>query len=302
MTRFNTRNSGMNNPFVSVIVLIFVIAVSAVLAFSQNQGANPEKFYSAMQWRCIGPHRGGRVLAVSGVRGQPETFYFGAVAGGVWKTIDAGRTWTPIFDNQPIASIGALAVSTSDPNIIYVGTGEADMRSDISFGAGVYKSTDAGQTWSYTGLKDTRQIGRILVDPKNPDIVLVAALGHGFGPNADRGVFRSTDGGKTWTRVLYKDENTGAIDLAFDPDNSKTVYATLWNARRPAWSTYAPITGPGGGLYTSTDGGVTWKELTGRGLPIEKLGRIGVDVVAGQHGRRAYALIDAGSASGLYRS
>ena len=285
-----------------LVVLITPLTLWSFSARAQTAPDIPERLYSAMQWRCIGPHRGGRVLAVSGVRGEPDTFYFGAVGGGVWKTTDAGRTWTPIFDNQPIASIGALAVSTSDPNIIYVGTGEADMRSDISFGAGVYKSTDAGQTWVYTGLKDTRQIGRILVDPKNPDIVLVAALGHGFGPNADRGVFRSTDGGKTWTRVLYKDENTGAIDLAFDPDNSKTVYATLWNARRPAWSTYAPITGPGGGLYKSTDGGATWKELTGHGLPTEKLGRIGVDVVAGQHGRRVYALIDAGSASGLYRS
>jgi photosystem II stability/assembly factor-like uncharacterized protein len=272
----------------------------------------PDNFFSSMQWRCIGPHRGGRVLAVSGVRGEPHTFYFGAVAGGVWKTSDAGRTWTPIFDNQPIASIGALAVSTSTPNIIYVGTGEADMRSDISFGAGVYKSTDAGQTWSYLGLGDTRQIGRVLIDPKNPNIVLVASLGHGFGPNTERGVYRTTDGGKTWTRVLYKDENTGAIDLAYDPDNSRTVYASLWNARRPAYSTYAPITGPGGGLYKSTDGGVSWKEINGHGLPAGTLGRIGVDVVTGQHGKRVYALIDAGirpdrprvpaQASGLYRS
>jgi len=255
-----------------------------------------------MQWRCIGPHRGGRVLAVSGVRGEPYTFYFGAVAGGVWKTVDAGRTWTPIFDSQPIASIGALAVSTSEPNVIYVGTGEADMRSDISFGAGVYKSTDAGQSWSYLGLGDTRQIGRILIDAKNPDIVLVAALGHGFGPNSERGVYRTTDGGKRWNRVLYKDENTGAIDLAYDPDNSRTVYASLWNTRRPAYSTYAPITGPGGGLYKSTDGGATWREIAGHGLPGTKLGRIGLDVVAGQHGKRVYALIDAGSSSGLYRS
>jgi photosystem II stability/assembly factor-like uncharacterized protein len=255
-----------------------------------------------MQWRCIGPHRGGRVLAVSGVRGEPSTFYFGAVAGGVWKTIDAGRTWSPIFDSQPIASIGALAVSTSDPNIIYVGTGEADMRSDISFGAGVYKSTDAGQTWVYLGLGDTRQIGRVLIDPNNPDVALVAALGHGFGPNTERGVYRTTDGGKTWTRVLYKDENTGAIDLAYDPDNSHTVYASLWNARRPPYNTYAPITGPGGGLHKSTDGGATWKEIAGHGLPTGTVGRIGLDVVAGQHGKRVYALIDAGSASGLYRS
>ncbi len=307
----------------SRIARIFCLRLTAIVAFSAlasatyGQAGNstpvvPDNFFSAMQWRCIGPHRGGRVLAVSGVRGEPDTFYFGAVAGGVWKTIDAGRTWLPIFDSQPIASIGALAVSISDPNIIYVGTGEADMRSDISFGAGVYKSVDAGRSWSYLGLSDTRQIGRVLVDPKNPDVVLVAALGHGFGPNSERGVYRTTDGGKTWTRVLYKDENTGAIDLAYDPDNSRTVYASLWNARRPPYNSYPPITGPGGGLYKSTDGGATWKDIAGHGLPTGTLGRIGLDVVAGQHGKRVYALIDSGTtpgpllppgrASGLYRS
>ena len=301
----------------SRIARIFCLILTSILSSSSiyaqlSAPVVPDNFFSSMQWRCIGPHRGGRVLAVSGVRGEPYTFYFGAVAGGLWKTIDAGHTWTPIFDSQPIASIGALAVSTSDPNILYVGTGEADMRSDISFGAGVYKSTDAGQTWVYLGLGDTRQIGRVLIDPKDPDIVLVAALGHGFGPNTERGVYRTTDGGKTWTRVLYKDENTGAIDLAYDPDNSRTVYASLWNARRPAYSTYAPIIGPGGGLYKSTDGGTTWKEIAGHGLPGGTLSRIGLDVVAGQHGKRVYALIDAGirpdrprvpaEASGLYRS
>ncbi|MDQ6652849.1 MAG: hypothetical protein M3Y84_08900 [Acidobacteriota bacterium] len=287
----------------------FCFPLISILLFSSFASAQtntappiPENFYSAMQWRCIGPHRGGRVLAVSGVRGEPETFYFGAVGGGVWKTTDAGGTWLPIFDRQPIASIGALAVSESKPNVIYVGTGEADMRSDISFGAGVYKSMDAGLNWSYLGLGDTRQIGRILVDPKDPDIVLVAALGHGYGPNQNRGVFRTNDGGKSWTKVLYKDENTGAIDLASDPDNSLIVYASLWNVHRPAFSTYAPITGPGGGLYKSSDGGVTWKALAGNGLPTTQLGRIGVDVVARQAGKRIYALIDAGKSSGLYRS
>lgn len=290
----------------SRIARIFCLLLTLLLSFSalsaQTGNSTSDSFYSAMQWRCIGPHRGGRVLAVSGVRGEPDTYYFGAVGGGVWKTTDAGRTWTPIFDSQPIASIGALAVSTSEPNVIYVGTGEADMRSDISYGAGMYKSIDAGKSWSYIGLSDTRQIGRVLVDPKDADIVLVAALGHGFGPNAERGVYRTTDGGKTWTRVLSKDENTGAIDLAYDPDNSRTVYASLWNVRRPAYNTYAPITGPGGGLYKSTDGGATWKEIAAHGLPGVTLGRIGVDVVAGQHGKRVYALIDAGPSGGLYRS
>jgi photosystem II stability/assembly factor-like uncharacterized protein len=307
-----SRISGILLFVLTTNILLFSLAPALYGQTGNSAPLVPDNFYSAMQWRCIGPHRGGRVLAVSGVRGEPYTFYFGAVAGGVWKTTDAGRTWTPIFDSQPIASIGALAVSTSDPNIIYVGTGEADMRSDISFGAGVYKSSDAGRSWSFLGLSDTRQIGRVLVDPKNPDVVLVAALGHGFGPNSERGVYRTTDGGKSWTRVLYKNENTGAIDLAYDPDNSRTVYASLWNARRPPYNSYPPITGPGGGLYKSTDGGATWKEIAGHGLPTGTLGRIGLDVVAGQHGKRVYALIDSGTtpgpllppgrASGLYRS
>jgi len=281
--------------------LILLLLLTPVLTGQTTSTAIQEQFYSAMKWRCIGPHRGGRVLAVSGVRGQPNTFYFGAVAGGVWKTTDAGRTWSPIFDSQPIASIGALAVSRSAPEVIYVGSGEADMRSDISFGNGMYKSSDSGKTWSYLGLGDTRQIARVLIDPKNPEIVLVAALGHGFGPNEERGVFRSSDGGKSWKKVLYKDENTGAVDLAFDPDNSQTVYATLWNTRRPAWSVYAPITGPGGGIYKSIDGGVSWRELTGPGLPAGRLGRVGIDVAAGTNGKRVYALIDAEKA-GLYVS
>lgn len=280
--------------------ILFAIAIIASPVFAQQPV--PDNYFSAMQWRCIGPHRAGRVLAVSGVRGQPNTFYFGSVGGGVWKTTDAGETWGPIFDSQPVASIGALAVSASDPQIIYVGSGEADMRSDISLGNGVYKSTDAGQTWSYLGLHDTRQIGRILIDPKDPDRVLVAALGHGFGPNTERGVFRSTDGGKSWTRVLYKEENTGAIDLAFDPDNSRTVYASLWNARRVAWNAYPPFTGPGGGLYKSTDGGETWKQITGNGFPSGKVGRIGIDVPSSQRGKRVYALVDAADESGLYVS
>src|SRR6185369_11553424 len=221
----------MSRAPVCCLLLLFVLACSPFFGQTGSDFAIPDGFYSAMQWRCIGPRRGGRVLAVSGVRGEPDTFYFGAVGGGVWKTTDAGHTWKPIFDSQPVASIGALAVSTSDPNVIYVGTGEADMRSDITHGAGMYKSVDAGAAWTYIGLRETRQIGRVLIDPKDSDVVLVAALGHGFGPNAERGVYRTTDGGKTWKLVLSKDENTGAIDLAFDPDNSRTVYASLWNVR-----------------------------------------------------------------------
>jgi photosystem II stability/assembly factor-like uncharacterized protein len=288
------------NRILNICCNLLVLTFVAPTLFAQQQ--IPDNYFSAMQWRCIGPHRAGRVLAVSGVRGQPNTFYFGSVGGGVWKTTDAGQTWTPIFDSQPVASIGALAVSTSNPDVIYVGSGEADMRSDISLGNGMYKSSDGGQSWRYLGLHDTRQIGRILIDPKNPDIVLVAALGHGFGPNTERGVFRSTDGGKSWTRVLYKDENTGAIDLAFDPENSRTLYASLWNVRRVAWNAYPPFTGPGGGLYKSTDGGETWKQISGEGFPTGKIGRIGIDVPAAQHGKRIYVLVDAGDESGLYVS
>ncbi|MEP6569302.1 MAG: hypothetical protein ABJC10_05955 [Acidobacteriota bacterium] len=291
--------------FVFVLTLAITIASLPSSLYAQETGSPTlvtDKYFAAMQWRCVGPHRGGRVLAVSGVHGEPDTFYFGAVAGGVWKTTDTGHTWKPIFDSQPVASIGALAVSISDPNIIYVGTGEADMRLDITYGAGMYKSIDAGKTWSYIGLSDTRQIGRVLIDPQDSDVVLVAALGHSFGPNAERGVYRTTDGGKNWTRVLTKDENTGAVDLAFDPDNSRTVYASLWNVRRPPYNSYPPITGPGGGIYKSTDGGATWKEISGHGLPTGTLGRIGLDVPAGQHGKRVYALIDAGTSSALYTS
>ncbi len=255
--------------------------------------------YSGLTWRLIGPFRGGRVNAVSGVPGQPTTFYFGSVGGGVWKTIDAGRTWQPIFDSQPVASIGAIGVAASNPNVVYVGTGEADMRSQISYGNGVYKSSDAGRTWTHLGLDDTRQIGRVAVDPTNPDIVFVAALGHAYGPNAERGVYRSKDGGATWQKVLYHGDSVGAIDVAIDPRNPKVVYASLWNTRRPPWSIYPPSYGPGSGLYKSTDGGATWKALTS-GLPAEGVGRIGI-AVAPSNPRRVYAIVDARQ-GGLYRS
>jgi photosystem II stability/assembly factor-like uncharacterized protein len=253
-----------------------------------------------MRWRLVGPFRGGRALAACGVPGHPNTFYFGAVDGGVWKTTDAGRVWKPIFDNEPIASIGAIAVAPSDPNVIYVGTGEADMRSDISYGDGMYKSTDGGKTWRHIGLTDTRQIGRVLVDPHNPNVVFVAALGHAYGPNAERGVFRSIDGGRTWQKVLYKNDNIGAIDLAFDPADPQIIYAALWQTRRPPWNVYPPSNGPGSGLYQSTDGGATWRHLTGRGLPAKGLGRIGI-AFAPSDPTRIYLLIDA-VRGGLYRS
>ncbi len=248
----------------------------------------------------IGPFRGGRSTAVAGVPGDPYTAYFGAVAGGVWKTTDAGRTWNPIFDGQSIASIGAIAVAPSNPAVIYVGTGEADMRSDITYGNGVYKSTDAGATWHHIGLEDTRQIGRILVDPANPDIAYVAALGHAYGPNDERGVYRTRDGGATWQRVLFKDADTGAIDLAFDPQNSQTIFAALWQTRRPPWNVYPPSNGPGSGLYVSHDGGASWSQLMGGGFPSAGLGRMGLAVAASDP-KRVYAIVDA-KAGGLYSS
>jgi len=255
--------------------------------------------YSGLHWRLIGPFRGGRVNAVTGVPGQPNTFYYGSVGGGVWKSNNSGRTWSPVFDSQAVASIGAIGVAPSNPEIVYVGTGEADMRDSIQYGDGVYKTNDGGKTWQHLGLENTRQIGRVIVDPKNPNIVFVAALGHAYGPGPDRGVYRSRDGGATWEKILFKNNDVGAIDLAFDPANSKIIYATLWNVRRPPWFIYAPANGPGGGIYKSTDGGATWNEIT-NGISTEGLGRIGI-TVSPVNSRRVYAIVDA-KAGGFYVS
>jgi photosystem II stability/assembly factor-like uncharacterized protein len=273
---------------------LFVAAASPLAV-----GADVDPAYlGGMKWRQIGPFRGGRVVAVSGVPGDPTTWYFGGVAGGVWKSTDVGASWKPVFDAQKISSIGAIAVADSDPNVVYVGTGEACPRGNISYGDGIYKSVDAGRTWSNIGLKDTRHIGAVIVNPKNPDIVLVAALGHAYGPNEERGVFRTADGGRNWSKVLYKDKDTGAIDVAFDPENPNIVYASLWQMRRQPWNFSSG--GPGSGLYKSTDGGVTWKRLEGHGLPDGLLGRIGVSVAGGGSGR-VYAMIEA-KEGGLFRS
>jgi photosystem II stability/assembly factor-like uncharacterized protein len=258
---------------------------------------NPDLF-SGMKWRQIGPFRGGRVVAVSGVPGDSATWYFGAVAGGVWKSTNAGNTWQPMFDEQKIASIGAIAVADSDHNIIYVGTGEACPRGNITYGDGVYKSLDAGKTWHHIGLADTRQIGAIIVDPHNPDIVFVAALGHAFGPNEERGIFRTADGGKTWQRVLFRDRDTGGIDVVFDPRNSRTLFASLWQMRRQPWGFSSG--GSGSGLYRSTDGGLNWKQIERHGLPDGPLGRIGVSV-SGADSSRVYAAIEA-KEGGIFRS
>ena len=239
-------------------------------------------------------------MAASGAPGDGTTYYFGAVCGGVWKTSNAGVTWVPLFDGQPIASIGALAVSPSNPQVIYAGTGESDIRSDLSSGDGVYRSADGGKTWMNVGLRDTRQISRIVVNPGNPDVVYVGALGHAYGPNPERGVYKSTDGGKTWSHVFDHGAEVGVSDLAMADAKPDTLFAGVWSAHRPPWSTYAPLEGGKSGLYRTTDGGTSWTQLKGHGLPEGDWGRVGVTVSA--DGKRVYALIDAGKNSGLYRS
>jgi len=279
--------------------LLLAPLLIGIAAAAQAASVDPALFQD-LHWRSVGPFRGGRVLAVAGDPTDSKRFYFGAVNGGVWRTDDAGRTWTPIFDSVKVGSIGAIAVAASNPGIIYVGTGEADMRSDIAQGIGMFRSADGGKTWTSIGLSDTQQIGKILIDPRNPDVLLVAALGHPYGPNAERGVFRSTDGGRHWAKTLFKDSNTGAIDLAFEPGNPSVVYAALWQTRRPPWNTYPPSSGPGSGLYKSLDGGRTWSQLT-RGLPSAPA-RIGLATSPAKP-RRVYALIDGTpQEAGLYRS
>ena len=281
----------LSHRVVSLFLLLFAVAAAA-------QSLPPEVF-NGLKWRLIGPFRGGRVVAVSGVPGDPRTFYFGSVNGGIWKTTDAGVVWSPIFDGQNVASIGALAVSPSDPNTIYAGTGESDIRSDLSSGTGVYKSTDAGRTWTHIGLDETRQISRIVVDPKNANLVYVGALGHAYGPNEERGVYKSTDGGAHWTKVLDQGKEMGVSDLAICAGDPDLLFAGTWHTWRPPWSTYATLDGPGSGLFRSKDGGKTWTHLTSSGLPEGNWGRVGVAVAA--DGQRVYALIQAKKA-GLYRS
>ncbi len=285
--------------FVLVVVVQGFIASVALVAAAQQVNPN---LYQNLKWRCIGPHRGGRTVGATGVPGQPNVFYIGVNNGGVWKTNDYGHTWKPIFDDQPTGSIGALAVAPSNPDIVYVGSGEGLQRPDLSTGDGIYKSTDAGKTWKHLGLRDGQQIGSIIVDPGDPNRLFVAVLGHPYGANEERGVFRSTDGGERFQKVLYKDENTGAIGLAFDPSNAQTVYADLWSARQGPWENGA-WQGPGSGLFKSTDGGSTWRQLT-KGLPTfeQGLGRIGF-CVAPSDPKRMYATVDASpQLGGVYRS
>jgi photosystem II stability/assembly factor-like uncharacterized protein len=288
----------------SITRLLCVASVLVALAASPHATGVESvdvQTYQGMRWRMIGPFRGGRTVAATGVPGQPNVFYVGVNNGGVWKTTDYGHTWAPIFDSQPTGSIGALIIAPSNPNVLYVGSGEGLQRPDLSTGDGVYKSLDGGKTWRHLGLRDGQQIPALLIDPADPDRVFVAVLGHPYGPNVERGVFRSTDGGKSWDKVLYKDENTGAVALAFDPGNAQTVYAVLWSSRQGPWEN-AAWQGSGSGLYKSSDGGTTWRQLT-KGLPTikEGLGRIGIGV-APSAPKCLYAMVDAKERSGVYVS
>jgi photosystem II stability/assembly factor-like uncharacterized protein len=285
--------------------LLLVLLLTALTGLAARSQQYDQKLFGEMRWRCIGPFRGGRTVAISGVPHQPNVYYMAAVNGGVWKTNDFGNTWFPIFDDQPSGSVGALAVAASNPDILYVGSGEGLQRPDLAVGDGIYKSTDAGRTWTHLGLRDAQQITAIVIDPSNPDRVFVAAEGHPYGPNVERGVFRSLDGGKNFEKVLYKDENTGAADLVMDPGNPQVLYAALWAARVAPWEVRGgeSFVIPGGGLYKSTDGGTTWLPLT-KGLPTgeDGLARIGI-AVAPSEPKRVYLTVESkNKGAGIYRS
>jgi photosystem II stability/assembly factor-like uncharacterized protein len=274
-----------------------LLAIS-IFAFAQSVNFKPA-IWSGLRYRLIGPYRGGRVTAVTGVPSEPFTFYMGSTGGGVWKTTDAGHTWNNVSDGFfAAASMGAIEVSLSNPNIVYAGTGSSKIRSNVSIGRGIYKSTDAGKSWAFIGLRDTGQISTIRVDPRNPDLVYVAALGDPFAPNKDRGVFRSTDGGKTWKNVLFENDEVGAADLEIQPGNPKVLFASMWHGQRKPWTIISG--GREGGIYKSTDGGDHWTKLAG-GLPNELFGRSNVAISAAKPDR-IYALIEAKPGSGLWRS
>ena len=289
-------NSSARRIIFAVALLLFA-GLAAGSAFAQQYDS---RLLEGMKYRMIGPYRGGRSLTAVGVVTEPNTYYLGAVSGGIWKSTNGGLTWAPLFDDKSVSSIGSIAVAESDPNVVYAGTGEACIRGNISYGDGVYKSTDAGKTWTNMGLSDTRHIGRVLVDPQNPDVVYVAALGHAYGPNTERGVFRSTDGGKHWDKVLYVNDHAGAIDIAMARTNPRILFASIWEANRTPWSLTSG--GPSSALYKSTDAGTTWKKVEGNGWPKATLGRIGVSI-AGTDSNRVYAIVEAlEELGGIYRS
>ena len=281
---------------------LLLLGVSSLLAFAQkkNTPVYPKKLYSALRYRCIGPFRGGRSIAVTGQKDQPYTFYFGATGGGVWKTTDGGKTWLNVSDKHfKTGAVGALAMAPSDPNVVYAGMGESFIRGNMETGDGVYKTTDGGKTWKNVGLKDTHVISNIVIDPHNPDIVYVAALGHVFGNNKERGIYKTTDGGKTWQKILYVNDKTGASYIAMDPNNSRVLFAAFWQAYRKPWMLSSG--GPGSGLYKSTNGGKTWKNISHNpGMPKGVLGKISVSV-SGANSDRVFAIIEA-KHGGVFRS
>ena len=283
-----------------LLKLSCILLAMLSLAFTAGAQTLSKDSLAGMKYRLVGPFRGGRVETVVGIPGNPYVYYFGAAAGGVWKSTNAGLSWTPIFDHESNPSIGAIAIAPSDTNVIYVGTGEPCLRGDITQGNGMYKSVDAGKTWTHIGLEDTHHIAKVLIDPRNPDVVFVAAIGHAFGPNEERGVFRTTDGGKTWQKVLYKDDKTGAVDLTFAGGNFHILYAAMYEEVRKPWDIVSG--GPGSGLYKSNDDGSTWHQLKGHGLPEVLLGRIGV-ATSVSDSERVYALIEAEKdKGGIYMS
>lgn len=284
----------------SGVILRFLLFSTILFTASFTWSQVPESAYQDLHWRMIGPFRGGRTRAAAGVASQPNVFYVGQVNGGVWKSDDYGRTWNPIFDHEPTQSIGAIAVAATDPNMVYVASGEGLHRPDLSVGNGIYKSTDAGKTWTHLGLADGQQIPALAVDPRDANKVFAAVLGHPYGPSEERGIYRSTDGGQNWQKVLSKDENTGGSDVEIDPSNPDVIYASMWEVREGPWEDGNEFNGTGGGLFKSTDGGTTWHQLTD-GLPAD-LSQIYV-AIAPSDPRRLYATL--GTASGklaVYRS
>jgi photosystem II stability/assembly factor-like uncharacterized protein len=284
-------------PIALVLPLVLALATGAATAADDEVPPKGPKELAGLRYRLVGPPAGGRVSRVSGVPGDPLTYYAATASGGVWKSVDGGIRWRPIFDDQPTSSIGSIAVAPSDPNVVYVGSGEANIRGNVAQGDGIYRSTDAGRTWRRVWTQDG-QIGTMAVHPRNPDVAYAAVLGKPFGPNPERGVYRTTDGGRTWQRVLYADPDTGASDVALDPQNPRVVFAGFWQARRRPWELVSG--GPGSSLHVSRDGGDTWKKLAGKGLPGGVWGKVGV-AVAPSEPRRVYAVIEA-ERGGLFRS
>ncbi len=293
------------HPGTAAAFALLAIGLAPAASAARAQGANPPPaLYGDLSWRLVGPFRGGWGEMVEGVAERPDRFYFGAAGGGVWRTDNAGRTWASLFDKGPTAPIGALAVAPSAPDTIYIGAGQPEPRYDVAGGTGVFKSADGGKSWRSLGLEKTRHIGRIWVNPNDSNMVLVAAVGQFFGPSAERGVYRSADGGRTWSQTLKIDADTGAADLAADPKDPRVIFAAAWQARQYPWQSYfTPAAGAGSGIYKSADGGLTWARLAGKGWPAGPLGRISVAATRTAAGAlRVYAVVASEDAGGLYRS